>query len=257
MNTKNPANQQIGNRTPVEITMLARRAGLPFATTMSPGLASFYGLESGSSSIERADLHDLVWAIALAINGSMPAERLPTENGERWLLSFVSFVQGHGDAESVEVLASLQGVKGAERLYISRNGETVPISFSVLVVEDDAEIARLICQLLSRNGFEAKAVETAADALARAAANPPDLIIMDVDLPDLHGFDLCARLRSGATTKTVPIVIMSAWHGAEDAALQAGAAYYLEKPGDLVGLPGVLRKIIGGGADVNAAPQKA
>ncbi|MET0385849.1 MAG: response regulator transcription factor [Polyangiales bacterium] len=100
----------------------------------------------------------------------------------------------------------------------------------VLVVEDEASIRVGLCDVLSYRGF---AVEAAADgnqALARALAEPFELILLDVMLPELDGFSVCQRLR--AEGRDMPIVMLTA-KGSEDDILRGfelGADDYVTKP---------------------------
>lgn len=82
---------------------------------------------------------------------------------------------------------------------------------------------------------------TGAAALQRAQSENFDLALVDVDLRDIHGFALCARLRETPATQNLPVVICSAWQGVGDLALRAGAIGYLEKPQDLDRLRGSRR----------------
>jgi two-component system, OmpR family, KDP operon response regulator KdpE len=99
----------------------------------------------------------------------------------------------------------------------------------ILVVDDEMEIRRALSRALSTRGFE---VETAADgeqALAHAEAFRPDLIVLDLNLPELDGLEVCRRLR---TWTSVQILVLSVREDESDkvAALDLGADDYLTKP---------------------------
>jgi signal transduction histidine kinase len=101
----------------------------------------------------------------------------------------------------------------------------------ILVVDDNADMREYVRRLLA----PLYAVETASEgesALARAAANPPDLVLADVMMPGLDGFQLLARLRANEATRTIPVVLLSARAGEESRieGLRAGADDYLVKP---------------------------
>lgn len=110
----------------------------------------------------------------------------------------------------------------------------------ILVVEDDAELAELLSFNLKSAGF---AIGTAADgieALKKVRSLHPDLILLDLMLPELDGFAVCEILRRDAATASVPIVILTALSSelARLNGLAAGANDYLTKPfspGELVG----------------------
>jgi two-component system, OmpR family, KDP operon response regulator KdpE len=99
----------------------------------------------------------------------------------------------------------------------------------VLVVEDEVQMRRFLRISLASNGYQLVEVSTGRDALAQAAARNPDLILLDLGLPDLDGLTVTERLREWTTT---PIIVISA-RGAEDdkiRALDAGADDYVTKP---------------------------
>jgi len=103
-----------------------------------------------------------------------------------------------------------------------------------LVVDDEPEIRQLVQKTLEARGYT---VETAADgeqALARADALIPDVILLDAMLPKVHGFEACRRLKSSSRTRLIPVVMMTAiyrgWRFAQDARENYGAEDYVEKP---------------------------
>ncbi len=103
-----------------------------------------------------------------------------------------------------------------------------------LVVDDEPEIRQLVQHMLESKGY---AVETAADgeeALARADALVPDVILLDAMLPRVHGFEACRRLKASSRTRLIPVVMMTAvyrgWQFAQDARENYGAVDYVEKP---------------------------
>lgn len=99
----------------------------------------------------------------------------------------------------------------------------------VLVVDDDEVKRYRVGHVLRRAGFEVVEAATAADALARVAERP-DLVILDVNLPDMSGYDVCRRLKSDPTTATIPVLHVSAtFVQTEDRVfgLESGADGYL------------------------------
>jgi DNA-binding response OmpR family regulator len=103
-----------------------------------------------------------------------------------------------------------------------------------LVVDDEPEIRQLVQKTLEAKGY---AVETAADgeqALVKADALVPDVILLDAMLPKVHGFEACRRLKASSRTRLIPVVMMTAiyrgWRFAQDARETYGAEDYVEKP---------------------------
>jgi CheY-like chemotaxis protein len=104
----------------------------------------------------------------------------------------------------------------------------------VLVVEDDPEINELIGAYVELAGYSCRRVARGSDAIAAAHDNPPSLVVLDVMLPDLDGFEICRRLRADPRTSGVPIVMLTALDQ-EDMrrrAIQCGATEYMTKPFD-------------------------
>jgi DNA-binding response OmpR family regulator len=107
---------------------------------------------------------------------------------------------------------------------------------SILVVEDESSIASFVGMYLKRAGFVVRVVGTGSDALEKASADPPALIVLDLMLPDLDGIDVCRRIRQRSD---VPILMLSARDEDVDKiiGLEVGADDYLTKPfnpGELV-----------------------
>jgi DNA-binding response OmpR family regulator len=99
----------------------------------------------------------------------------------------------------------------------------------VLVVDDDATVSDVLMRYLSRAGFQVAYAADGLSALAEAAANPPDLIILDLMLPGIDGLSVCARLRR---TTQVPVIMLTALGEERDriAGLEVGADDYVTKP---------------------------
>ncbi|HKY16078.1 MAG TPA: response regulator transcription factor [Microthrixaceae bacterium] len=100
---------------------------------------------------------------------------------------------------------------------------------SVLIVEDDRSVAEVVATALRARGHRVEVAVTGDDALATAAASEPDLVLLDLGLPDLDGVEVCVRLRRWFPN---PIIVLSA-DGAEERkvrALDEGADDYVTKP---------------------------
>ena len=99
----------------------------------------------------------------------------------------------------------------------------------ILVIDDEPQILRALRTILTEKHFRVTTASRGEEGLALAAANPPDVIILDLGLPDLDGTEVCARLREWTLT---PIIVLSARESERDkvAALDQGADDYLTKP---------------------------
>jgi CheY-like chemotaxis protein len=102
----------------------------------------------------------------------------------------------------------------------------------ILVIDDDIEFLEMLQLLLQRGEHEAVLSADGEDGLAKALADPPDLAIVDVMMPDITGYDICRRLRADPSTASIPILILTARGQPVDrqAALDAGADDHLGKP---------------------------
>src|SRR5439155_1423883 len=102
----------------------------------------------------------------------------------------------------------------------------------VLVVEDEPDIRNRIVLHLSREGFRCRTAKSGPEALREARAATPDLVILDLMLPDLDGLEVCRRLRSDAATATIPIIMLTAKADEVDrvVGLEMGADDYVVKP---------------------------
>lgn len=102
----------------------------------------------------------------------------------------------------------------------------------VLVVDDEPEIAELLRYHLTRAGHRVSKAHNGWEALATVRDDRPDLLLLDLMLPDLDGFGVCEILRRDPATATLPIVIISAWASGDsrNLGLELGALDYVTKP---------------------------
>ncbi len=102
----------------------------------------------------------------------------------------------------------------------------------ILVVDDDPIMLRAVSQPLLHKGYEVVPVEGGDDAVDWLADHTPDLIILDVVMPGLSGFDVCRIVREAAATRKTPVIFLTARRGRDDMdeARQAGSDLFLTKP---------------------------
>ncbi len=107
------------------------------------------------------------------------------------------------------------------------------VAQSVLIVDDEEATAWALAEGLREEGFEIRTAHTAAAAEAEHARRPADLVITDLRLPDLNGFELLARL--GAAGYAPRAIVVSAWGGPdiEASVSRSGAFAYVQKPFDV------------------------
>jgi phosphate regulon transcriptional regulator PhoB len=102
----------------------------------------------------------------------------------------------------------------------------------VLVVEDEPDIRQLIVHHLEREGYRCRTVSTGPDALRAVRAATPDLVVLDLMLPEIDGLEVCRRLRADTATAALPIIMLTAKTDEVDrvVGLELGADDYVAKP---------------------------
>ena len=102
----------------------------------------------------------------------------------------------------------------------------------VLIVEDNELNLKLFSDLLVAHGYAVEAVRDGRDAIERARASKPDLILMDIQLPHVSGLDLIQQISADAELRHVPVMAVTAYagHGDEERIRAAGARAYISKP---------------------------
>jgi two-component system, cell cycle response regulator DivK len=118
----------------------------------------------------------------------------------------------------------------------------------VLVVEDNPVNLELLAALLEEEGYRLLSAETAAAGLRLAASEHPDLILMDVQLPGMTGYEATRQLKADPATAAIPVVIVTAqaMRGEEAKARESGCDAYLTKPLDTQAFRATLRRLLRG-----------
>jgi DNA-binding response OmpR family regulator len=108
----------------------------------------------------------------------------------------------------------------------------MPVAAEVLVVEDEPDIRNLIAFHLARDGFRCRTASTGPEALWAVRSHPPDLVVLDLMLPEMTGLEVCRRLRQERETAALPIIMLTARTDEVDRVLglELGADDYVAKP---------------------------
>ena len=103
----------------------------------------------------------------------------------------------------------------------------------ILVVDDEPDIVRVVVRIMEARGHQVTTAADGFEALERVAQEKPDVVILDLHLPKMDGFEVCRRLKGDAGTRDIPIVMMTAAYvSVEDAraGAETGADEYVVKP---------------------------
>ncbi len=118
----------------------------------------------------------------------------------------------------------------------------------VLYIEDNPENLLLVRRVLERQGYEVLAAQTGLEGLEMAAAEQPDLILLDINLPEFDGYALASRLKQMEGLRETPIVAVTAnvMAGDKERSLVAGCDGYIEKPIDVIQFPEQIKAFLSG-----------
>jgi two-component system alkaline phosphatase synthesis response regulator PhoP len=120
---------------------------------------------------------------------------------------------------------------------------------TILVVDDDPAVSRLVEINLTQSGYQVQLAADGEEALALVAAAKPDLVILDVMMPRLDGFEALKRLRADPASAEIPVIMLTAKAQDEDVfeGYGRGAQWYLTKPFAPNELRAAVRRVLGGG----------
>ena len=121
---------------------------------------------------------------------------------------------------------------------------------TILLVEDNELNRDMLSRRLSRKGFDVVFAFDGQDAVQKAKSVMPDLVLMDIGLPVMDGYDATRAIKSDDATKSIPVIALTAHAMAEDRkkCLSAGCDDFDTKPIDLPRLLGKIKSLIGGGS---------
>ena len=102
----------------------------------------------------------------------------------------------------------------------------------ILIVEDEESLLKLESILLSSKGYSVTGVMDGKSALDEISARKPDLVVLDIMLPEMDGFEVCKRIKENPETAGIPVVMLTAKKNSQDYArgMQVGADAYVTKP---------------------------
>lgn len=127
-------------------------------------------------------------------------------------------------------------MQNLQETFASGNGTGTRI----LIAEDHFDSREALRMLLAAFGFDVVEAINGREAVERALEAPPHLILMDVMMPEMDGFEAIRVLREKDETREIPIIAVTALDGAQEIALNAGADDYVRKPVDIRSLIGLV-----------------
>ena len=129
----------------------------------------------------------------------------------------------------------------------------------ILVVEDNELNLKLFCDLLRAHGYETEAVRDGREAVERARAFAPDLVVMDIQMPHVSGLELIEQMKADAGLRATPIMAVTAYaaKGDEERIRDAGAEGYVSKPISVMRFAETVDQLLEGGRLVEGSSQES
>jgi len=120
------------------------------------------------------------------------------------------------------------------------------MSHEILIVDDQQDLAQMTADFLTDAGYTTRIAGDGRDALAQIQEALPDLLVLDVNMPEIDGYELAAMLKADPATATIPIIMLSAQdgRGSRLIGLESGAEDFLSKPLDPAELLAKIRNLL-------------
>ena len=124
---------------------------------------------------------------------------------------------------------------------------------TVLIIEDEADAAELFAEMMRVSGFRVLKTSSSAPALSLVASEKPDLVILDIMMPEVSGLDILREMRQDPGLAGIPVVVVSAKSMPADikTGMEAGASTYLTKPVGFLELKEAVEQALGSSPDSN------
>ena len=117
----------------------------------------------------------------------------------------------------------------------------------ILVADDDPNVVFLISEVLTRERYQVSSAANGVDALRQARAEMPDLVLLDVMMPGIDGFEVCRRIKGDPALRAIKVVMVTAKTQGKDirTGISAGADHYITKPFKIGELSAKIKELIG------------
>jgi len=125
--------------------------------------------------------------------------------------------------------------------------DKIPTPKTVLIIEDEEDAAELFAEMMRVSGFRVIKTPTSAPALSMMTAERPDVVILDIMMPEISGLDVLRQMRRDPTLADIPVVVVSAKGMPADIknGMEAGASTYLTKPVGFIELKDAVDRALG------------
>ncbi|MBN1134332.1 MAG: response regulator [Methanosarcinaceae archaeon] len=149
-------------------------------------------------------------------------------------------------------LVDFEEVGNAKIWFLKEEDETIDKRTKVLVVDDDKNIINIIHDFLEPDQFEVLAASNGKEALGMVFIESPDILILDIMMPEMDGLKVCKELKKNAITRNLPIIVLSAKTSLDDKlkAMDLGINDYIGKPFDLRELRARINMALRSGHDI-------
>ena len=113
-----------------------------------------------------------------------------------------------------------------------KNSQPPARKCSIMVVDDEPELVTIVCLMLEKRGFNVRCAYSGQDLFAGLEENKPDLILLDIMMPQMDGLEVLVRLRENPATASIPVILLTAKMQYEDilGGYKTGADFYIPKP---------------------------
>jgi CheY-like chemotaxis protein len=126
----------------------------------------------------------------------------------------------------------------------NQSDRVVEVKPTVLIAQNDLYVSAILWTLLNRRGFQAISETSGPAARELARTLSPDAVVLDVNLPEMNGLEICRQLKADPGTRMIPVIFCCGQRYLAEEALELGAAGFLAMPGEIFKLPHTLRRTL-------------
>ena len=150
-------------------------------------------------------------------------------------------------AQAVHSISILLRIRLSYAIVIQRKQHMTALEKTVLIIEDESDAAELFAEMMRVSGFRVLKTTSSTPALSLIATEKPDIVILDIMMPEVSGLDILREMRQEASLANIPVVVVSAKSMPADIriGMEAGASTYLTKPVGFLELKEAVERALG------------